>query len=186
VGSVMNLSGQVRRTLRKMRAWLTRVIVAALVILGIVAAIEAVRSDSRAEPGSMRGDVRPAQPRSQTGSAVTDEPSPRCTAQQLALAIDVLAGDATIVLRHVWGSSCRLGRLPVELTVKDRAGRRVRLADTEPGVEGDFSPGFERLINITYLPRCGQRGPFDALVNVGPYTARRTLSGSEVGCFRGG
>jgi hypothetical protein len=133
----------------------------------------------------MRGDVRAAQPRGQTGSVVTSKPSPRCTAQQLALAIDVLAGDATIVLRHVWGNSCRLARLPVELTVKGRVGRRVRLANTEPGVGGD-SPGFERLINITYLPRCGQRGPFDALVNAGPYTARRTLSGSEVGCFRGG
>jgi hypothetical protein len=70
--------------------------------------------------------------------------------------------------------------------VRDRSGRRVRLADVQSAVAGDFSPGYERLINITYLPDCDQRGPFAAVVNVGPYFARRTLSANEIGCFAGG
>jgi hypothetical protein len=71
--------------------------------------------------------------------------------------------------------------------VTDRVGRRVRLS-TQSGsvVEGDFAPGFERLIDITYLSNCNQGGPFTAFVTVGPYSPQRKLSGSEVGCFRGG
>jgi hypothetical protein len=105
---------------------------------------------------------------------------------QLALAIDVLGGSATIVLRHVWGSACRLPRVPIGLTVKDRKGKPVDLPESTSAIKGDFPPGFERLVNITYLPHCDQRGPFVAFVNVGPYSARRRLSRSEVGCFTGG
>ena len=112
---------------------------------------------------------------------------PTCTTPQLALAIDVLGGSPTIVLRHVQGQPCHRPGLPVHLMVKDRAGRPVRLvegeSDAKAGVGGDFSPDFERLINLTYLPDCDQRGPFRAFVNIGPYSARRRLSGREVGCF---
>jgi hypothetical protein len=78
-------------------------------------------------------------------------------------------------------------------------GRRVRLAavdEAHPAVQarvaGDFSPGFEQLIDIPYLAEpqagesCDRKGPFTAFVIVGPYSAQRKLSGSEVGCFRGG
>ena len=69
----------------------------------------------------------------------------------------------------------------------DRVGRRVRLStQSESVVEGDFAPGFERLIDITYLSNCNQRGPLTAFVIVGLYSAQRKLSRSEVGCFRGG
>ena len=59
-------------------------------------------------------------------------------------------------------------------------------------VGGDFSPGFEQLIDIPYLAEpqpgesCDRRGPFTAFVIVGPHSAQRKLSGSEVGCFIGG
>jgi hypothetical protein len=117
----------------------------------------------------------------------TPESLPRCIAQHIGVSIDVLGGTATIVVRHVWGSPCHLASLPIRLSVTDRVGRRVRLStQSESVVEGDFAPGFERLIDITYLPNCNQRGPFTAFVIVGPYSAQRKLSGSEVGCFRGG
>ena len=89
------------------------------------------------------------------------------------------------MVRHAWGKPCHLARLPIGLTVRDRAGRQVRLLtpDEQSGVGGDFSPGSERLINITYLPTCKQRGPFVASVNVGPYFARRALSANDIGCF---
>ncbi len=73
----------------------------------------------------------------------------------------------------------------------------MRLATLEEGQDvqsragGDFSPGFEKLIDIPYLAKpqltsCDSRGPFTAFVIVGPYSAQRKLAGSEVGCFAGG
>ena len=103
-----------------------------------------------------------------------------------------------MVVRHVWGRPCHLAPpLRVRLGVSDRVGRRVRLAtldggsDVQSHVGGDFSPGFEELIDIPYVAKpqvtsCDRRGPFTAFVIVGPYSAQRKLSGSEVGCFRGG
>jgi hypothetical protein len=128
----------------------------------------------------------------------TPEALPRCTVQNIGVSIDVLGGTAQVVVRHVWGRPCHLAPpLRVRLGVSDRVGRRVRLATLDEGpvvqsrVEGDFSPGFEQFIDIPYLAEpqltsCDRRGPFTAFVIVGPYSAQRKLSGSEVGCFRGG
>jgi hypothetical protein len=165
-----------------MRRRVTWVIVGVLAVVVAVAAVDAMRSPE--SPG-LRGTEKAT-----TGEAVSSEPLPRCAAQQIAVSIEAPGGSATIVVRHAWGKSCHLARLPIDLTVRDRAGRRVRLlaADEPSGVAGDFSPGFERLINITYRPGhyCNRPGPFVASVNVGPYFARRTLSASEIDCFRGG
>ena len=114
---------------------------------------------------------------------------PRCTAQQIAVAIEVLGGSASIVVRHVWGKPCHLARLPIDLAVWDRSGRRVRLVRSgvaQSGIAGDFSPRFERLIDITYVRDCDYRGPFLAVVNVGPYGARATLSAKEIHCVTRG
>jgi hypothetical protein len=122
---------------------------------------------------------------------------PLCTAQNIGVSIDVLGGTAAVVVRHVWGRPCDLAPLTVRLGVTDLVGRRVRLASLSEGpvlpshIEGDFAPGFEALIDIPYLAKpqlmsCASRGPFTAFVIVGPYSAQRKLSGSEVGCFRGG
>jgi hypothetical protein len=123
---------------------------------------------------------------------------PRCTVENIGVSIEVLGGTATVVVRHVWGRPCQLApSLRVRLSVDDRVGRRVRLATLAGGsvvqarVGGDFSPGFEQLIEIPYLAEpqltsCDRRGPFTAFVIVGPYSAQRKLTGSEVGCFRGG
>jgi hypothetical protein len=120
-------------------------------------------------------------------------PLPRCTSEQIAASIDVLGGSATVAVRHARGRACHLASLPVHLRVWDRAGEPLRLPTTEGAeipsrVGGDFSRGFERLINITYFPpwNCDERGPFLAVVKVGPYVARRPLSRDEIGCFTGG
>jgi hypothetical protein len=105
-----------------------------------------------------------------------------------------------VVVRHVWGRPCHLAPpLLVRLSLTDRVGRRVRLAafdEAHPAVQarvgGDFSPGFEQLIDIPYLAEpqpgesCDRKGPFTAFVIVGPHFAQRKLAGSEVGCFIGG
>jgi hypothetical protein len=168
--------------------WVIAAGVSAVFVAGTVDAIRSPGSPSNQAPATKRSAAR------ETTFSVRTTPKslPRCTFRHIGVSIDVLGGTAAVVVRHVWGSPCHLAPLPVRLSVTDRVGRRVRLAtldgvsESGPRVQGDFAPGFEELIDITYLPSCGQRGPFTAFVIVGPYSAQRKLSGSEVGCFRGG
>ena len=176
------------------RRRLTWVIATGVVAVLIAGAVDAVRSS---EPGSgpsrMVTTERSAAREMTTPVETTPEALPRCTVQNIGVSIDVLGGTATVVVRHVWGRACHLAPLPVRLSVTDRVGRRVRLAtvggghDLQSRVAGDFSPGFEQLIDIPYLAEpqltsCDRRGPFTAFVIIGPYSAQRKLSGSEVGC----
>jgi hypothetical protein len=158
----------------------------ALGVLAVVGTVDAFRPSEANAPRAMaRAAARGATP-----AAEAPEPLPRCTAQNIGVAVDVLGGSATVVVRHVWGRRCHLAALPVRLSVTDRRGRRVRLetdgSPSERVVDGDFAPGFERLIDIPYLANCDGRGPFAAFVIVGPHSAQRKLSAGEVGCFRGG
>lgn len=171
------------------RRRLTWVIATGVIAVLVAGTIDAVRSS---KPSGSSPSREPATERSAARETTfpvqaTPESLPHCTAQHIGVSIDVLGGTATTVVRHVWGSPCHLAPLPVRLSVTDRVGRRVRLnSQSESVVEGDFASGFERLIDITYLPNCDQRGPFTAFVIVGPYSAQRRLSGGEVGCFSGG
>jgi hypothetical protein len=174
-----------------MRKAVTWMITGGLGTLAILGTVDALRgSPSRSKPVLRNPYLAP----SPAPSAATTDRLPTCNTPQLALAFEILGGSATFVLRHVRGEPCHLPRLPIHFTVRDRAGRRVRLVNAESlgqsAVKGDFSPGFEQLINITYLRQCGPEaippGPFLVSVRVGPYVARRTLSGSEIGCFGGG
>ena len=181
------------------RRQLTRVIATGLIAVLIAGAVDAVRSS---EPGSSPSPMvtteRSAVREMTIPVAMRPVALPRCTVQNIGVSIDVLGGTATVVVRHVGGRPCSLAPpLRVRLGLSDRVGRRVRLAtvgggeDLQSRVGGDFSPGFERLIDIPYLAEpqltsCDLRGPFTAFVIVGPYSAQRKLSGSEVGCFRGG
>jgi hypothetical protein len=197
-GGGLNLPKPGARTPMMTRARLTWVIASGVIAVLVAGTVDAVRSSERSasspsgEPATERSAARDT-----TFPVETREALPRCTFQHIRVSIDVLGGTATIVVRHVWGSPCHLAPLRVRLLMSDRVGRRVRLATVEdgpavqPGVGGDFSPGFERLIDIPYLANpqlanCNSRGPFTAFVIVGPYSAQRKLSGSEVGCFRGG
>lgn len=167
-----------------LRSGLTWAVGAALVALAITATVDALWSSSP-RAADLSGDVSGTS--AGRGSGSPREPVdalPPCAAQNLALSIDVLGGSPFIALRHNWGKPCHLARLPVELTVRDRAGRPVRRVGSEASVSGDFPRAFVRLIGITYVPTCKQRGPFVAFVTVGPaYSARRRLP--PVGCFWG-
>jgi hypothetical protein len=173
-----------------MRKAVTWMIAGGLLAVAIAGTVDALRgSPSRPEPALRNPYLAP----SPAPSAASTDRLPTCAKPQLALAFEILGGSATFVLRHVRGEPCHLPRLPIRFTVRDQAGRRVRLASAEglgqSAVKGDFSPGFEQLINITYLPQCSPEaippGPFLVSVRVGPYVARHTLSGSEIGCFGG-
>jgi hypothetical protein len=177
------------------RARLTWVVASGVIAVLIAGSVDAVRSP---EPSAFSPNREPAteqSPAQETKFPLETKPKslPRCTAQHIGVSIDVLGGTATIAVGHVWGSPCHLAPLPVRLSLTNRFGGRVRLAtvgggpDVQSRVGGDFSPGFERLIDIPYLAHpplanCNSRGPFTAFVIVGPYSAQRKLSGSEVGC----
>jgi hypothetical protein len=176
------------------RTRLTWVIASGVIAVLVAGTVDAIRSTEPSAPSPSR---EPATERSAaretTFPVETREALPRCTVQHIGVSIDVLGGAATVVVRHVWGSPCHLAPLPVRLSLTNRFGGRVRLAtvgggpDVQSRVDGDFSPGFERLIDIPYLAHpplanCNSRGPFTAFVIVGPYSAQRKLSGSEVGC----
>jgi hypothetical protein len=181
--------------LRTRLSWL---VIGGVAVILVAAAVDTIRSS---EPSASSPRRETATERSAAGEVTipveaTPEGLPRCTVQK-AVSIEVLGGTATVVVRHVGGRACHLAALPVRLSVTNRVGRRVRLATLDEGpdvqsrVGGDFSPGFEQLIDIPYLAEpqltsCDRRGPFTAFAIVGPYSAQRKLSGSEVGCFRGG
>jgi hypothetical protein len=56
-------------------------------------------------------------------------------------------------------------REPVALLSFDGSGRFL----------GEIEPGTTLLAGFGFLPWCGQRGPFLAVVDAGPYKARREL-----------
>lgn len=177
--------------LRSRLSWL---VIGGVAVILVAAAVDAIRSSEPSASSPSRETARERSAGKTTLAGVTTPESlPRCTVQNLALSIDVLGETASIVVRHVWGRPCHLAPLPVRLSLTNRFGGRVRLAtvgggpDVQSRVGGDFSPGFERLIDIPYLAdpplaNCNSRGPFTAFVIVGPYSVQRKLSGSEVGC----
>jgi hypothetical protein len=181
--------------LRTRLSWL---VIGGVAVILVAAAVDAIRSSepSASSPRRETATERSAGKTTLAG-ATRPESLPRCTAQNIGVSIDVLGGTATVAVRHGWGGACHLASLPVRLSVTDRVGRRVRLATLEGGEDvqsragGDFSPGFEQLIDVPYLAEpqlsnCDRPGPFTAFVIVGPHSAQRKLSGSEVGCLRGG
>jgi hypothetical protein len=182
------------------RGRLTWLVAAGVIGVLVAATVDAVRSSEPSGSALRRVATteQSAVRETTTPVGVPRQPLPRCTTRHIGVSIDVLGGTATVVVRHVWGSSCHLTPLPVRLSLTDRVGRRARLAgvdeahpDVQARVRGDFFPGFEQLIDIPYLTRpqladCDAAGPFTAFVTVGPHSAQRKLSGSEVGCFRGG
>jgi hypothetical protein len=161
-----------------MRSRLGWVIVGALISLILVGTVDAFLSSDEEDSGSKettepdalvdRGGTSPRE-------EAEDEPLPPCTAQQLAVSIDLMGGSPFIAVSHAWGNPCHLRRVPIDMTVKDRTGRPVWRAWSESGVGGDFSPDFVRLIGINYQRPCGRPRPLVAFVNVGAYSTRRKL-----------
>jgi hypothetical protein len=147
-------------------SWAIAVGVVAILVAGLIDAVRSARTSgsapiqtATAEESAARETAIPVQ--------TTAEALPRCTAQNIGVSIDVLGGKRV-----------RLATLEGGQDVQSRAG-------------GDFSPGFEQLIDVPYLAKpqlssCDRPGPFTAFVIVGPHSPQRKLSGSEVGCFRGG
>ena len=137
---------------------LTWAIAAGVIAVLIAGTVDAVRSSkpSGSAPIQTATTEESAAREAAIPVKTTAEALPRCTVQNIGVSIDVLGGTAQVVVRHVWGRPCHLAPpLLVRLSLTDRVGRRVRLAavdEAHPAVQarvgGDFSPGFEQLIDI--------------------------------------
>jgi hypothetical protein len=111
-------------------------------------------------------------------SGERESPS-RCDAQQLALTIKrprLSSSVAVVQLRHVRGRACVVGTR-INLRVFAVDGERVALLsfDGSGRFRGEMEPGTSLLAGFSFLPWCGQRGPFLAVVTAGSHKARRTL-----------
>lgn len=159
------------------RTRLTWVVVGGVVALLVVAGVDALRSSESETAAS-------ATMASTTALENLDRLSPRCTRPQIVVSIEVRGGIATNVVREFGSDACHLRRVRLGLTIRDRAGKTV-WEGAMPAFEGNYSPGFEQTVHFPYpnpVPHCDRRGPFLALVTVGPYSVRRNLSGDEIGC----
>jgi hypothetical protein len=151
--------------------------------LGSVAAQAATAAVATTEPqGTTDTAAIPSAP---------PERLPRCTTPQLALAVKIVDRSAMLVLRRVAGEPCHHGQSPIGLTVLDQSGQKVALFGHGSGGPGtstapaDFIPGFVQLMQIPYTEFCDPAGSYLAVVTVGPYEARHTVSGTEIVCNHG-
>jgi hypothetical protein len=170
--------------------WLVAGGIIALALAAVVDVLDGSSDDS--EPALTNPFIAPS-----AAAAASKDRLPACTTPQLELVIEVPGGSAAVALRHVSGSPCHLRRLPVKVWVRDRSGHLVRLVAGHVGealtgtpFRGDFTPAFEQLRNITFLPGCTPEttpdGPFVLSARAGLYHAHTKLSGKECGCFGGG
>jgi hypothetical protein len=195
--------------MRGKATWLITAAVAAVLIVGVVDALRGSSSHHESAHAAQAPTVVDLGGSSLTLEAVTTqattepqgttdtaaissaqpEPLPRCTTPQLALAVKIVDGSAMLVLRRVTGEPCHHGRSPIGLTVRDQSGHRVPSfggsAPLRSAVPADFSHGFVHLMQIPYSGVCDPAGSYLAVVTVGPYEARRTVSGTEIVCNHG-
>jgi hypothetical protein len=201
--------------MRGMATWLITAVIAAIVIVGVVDALrgssshqesatvqtatvvdlggssltlESVTAQATTEP------VATSEPQGMTDAAAIQSPAPErlpsCRTPQLALAMKVMDGSAMLVLRRVVGEPCHHGQSHIGLTVLDQSGHKVALFGhgSGPGsstARADFIRGFVQLIQIPYTEYCDPAGSYLAVATVGPYVARRTVSGTEIVCNHG-
>jgi hypothetical protein len=149
---------------------LSALAVAAVLGVAAAAAVDSIRSDRPAEA------ARPTAP-------------PACGEGQLSLDLLATEDPPLVVLRHARGPRCTVPPYDVLVRVVPRVG--------SPGdglvlpFEGGLSaPGVQSERTFRYHPRCRERGPFEALARVGPYSDRALIipfpclrSAKEVAAF---
>ena len=64
-----------------------------------------------------------------------------------------------IVLRHVSGPRCDVGRLQIATKVRDQRGKPVLVQDFRGAFTGEISPTVDFISGFVYTPLCSQKGP---------------------------
>jgi hypothetical protein len=164
-----------------MRRRVRSLIVLGILAVGVVALVDALRGSPSTRSAFESPYLAPP-PAPAAGSA--DDRLPVCTTRQLDPRIEVPGGSAAVALRHVSGSPCHLRRRPVKVWVRDREDHAVRLVAGHVGealtgspFRGDFTPAFEQLRNVTFLPDAHRRRLRAAPSSSLPAQARITLAG---------
>jgi hypothetical protein len=154
------------------------VILGGFLALVVVAGVDALRTSGR-EPSRPTTATRERT----TGAPRTDEALDRCTRRQIAVSIEVRGGVPTNVVRQVGASPCRLAAMGIHLTITDRAGYPIYRGAIASFFGGDMSPGAEQTLPLPNpIEHCRHGGPFLAAATIGPYSARGTVSGDQLGC----
>jgi hypothetical protein len=147
--------------MRRLATWL---VVGLLGALGAAAAITAVVTDNNGS-SAVPMDTH----RSTTVSL------PGCRHGQLGLSIEMASGSPALVLRHVSGPACDVGKLEIRTAIRDQRGERVPVHDTRSAFAGEISLGVGFIDTFAYLPRCDQKGPLVATATAGELGATHTL-----------
>ena len=115
-------------------------------------------------------------------------PLERCTAQQLVLKIERLAGSHLLALAHVWGGPCHTARIPIEVSLFYRKGSPVNpdtagvSAWSQAFAPTDLSPGVEAIAELHLSYECGERRPRLLVAEARPYVARKWLPRGYIAC----
>jgi hypothetical protein len=138
------------------RLW-TGLLVVAIAAIAVAALVDVFVGFGRDET---RRDETPADAR----------PLPACGRNQLALVLEHLGGSTGVALRHVQGPPCHRSRVALSAVVVNGRGLRSQLPlDHARFLEGDFTPGFEQVVGLTF---CGSAPPFTVEARAGPYSVR--------------
>jgi hypothetical protein len=162
---------------------LTWVITGGLVVLLVLAGVDALRSRDSETPVSATESTTSA---STTLSSV-DVALPRCEPEQIRVSLEILGGYATVVVGNEGANACRLRPLPLEVRIRDRTGQAFSFdrSAQEALLGGNYPPGEERTSELGQSSDCRLHDPILIAVSVGPFTARRrNLTSSEVGCLQ--
>jgi hypothetical protein len=101
----------------------------------------------------------------------------RCSAQQIALRVETLGDSPALVLAHVWGSPCRTPRLPIDVALFSRGGKRADAAVFAPSAFAPTSlaPNLDVVAGFGFVYLCGHPRPVRVVAEAGPYPARGRL-----------
>lgn len=175
--------------------WSTRLIVAAVATLVVVAAVDALRTGNTETPPP-RSTSSPA---ISTGSTSAVRILPECGRADVTVRIAIRrpAGSqdgssdygaasrhrvATVVIRNVSDHPCR-AIWGLHLTIKDRAGRIIGEWLAASWFTRHYPPGFEKTFSLPAVYTCKYPGPFVALATVGIFAVRRDgLNRRQITC----
>jgi hypothetical protein len=157
--------------LGRLPTWL---VVAGVVALLVAAAVDVLRPHRSSEvtPQERRGgeEISGEAPLGTVVKRVTSQLG-HCRPSQLALRMERLGGDPALALAHVRGLPCRTTRLPIEVLLFDRQGKRVQAT---VGIQEAFAPTALSLnveaiapFNVVFL--CRERRPVRAAAKAGRY-----------------
>ena len=176
--------------------WSTRLVVAAVVTLVVVAAIDAFRSGTSGTTSPRLSSTAPSISVRST-SAVTLTPECGRADVTVRIAIRRPAGSqvgssdygaagrhrvATVVVQNVSDHPCR-AIWGLHLTIKDRAGRIIGEWLAASWFTRHYPPGFEKTFSLPAVYTCKHPGPFVALATVGIFTVHRGgLNRRQIAC----